>query len=139
MHSTHRIMSALCRRQRNRRLGVESSGPASTPATASLQPTRDQRTPGEDSNVHTELRILTKPWIMTISLMAGVLAAPTMVTGCATQPQYAEYHAHGVWSDSEMSFYLQWENDTHCEHRDYDKRDADEQSEYWNWRHSHSS
>ena len=89
--------------------------------------------------MYTEMRILSRPWIMTLSLMAGILAAPVMLTGCATNPQYAEYHNHhDVWSESEVGFYVTWENDTHRQHREWNDRDNREQQEYWSWRHSHS-
>jgi hypothetical protein len=89
--------------------------------------------------MYTEMRILSRPWIMTLSLMAGVLAAPMMLTACATNPQYAEYHGHhDVWTESEVSFYVTWESDTHRQHRNWNDRDAHEQQEYWSWRHSHS-
>ena len=73
-------------------------------------------------------------------LLAGALAAPLAVIGCAEHtyrvydPYHNDYHR---WDDHEVVFYTQWERDTHRDHRDFDKRDAAEQKEYWDWRHSH--
>jgi hypothetical protein len=78
-------------------------------------------------------------------LMATLLAVPAMVGGCAARvsagyrpydPYYNDYH---TWDNNEVVFYSQWEHDTHRDHRDFRKRSADEQKEYWTWRHSHDN
>jgi hypothetical protein len=75
-------------------------------------------------------------------LLAAALISLVMITGCAARasyrvydPDYDDYHR---WDGHETTFYLQWEGESHREHRDFDKRDKDEQKEYWNWRHKHS-
>ena len=74
--------------------------------------------------------------------LAAALASPVVITGCAAHagyrvydPDHEDYHR---WDDREVRFYGQWENETHREHRDFDKRNRDEQKEHWNWRHGHS-
>ena len=56
------------------------------------------------------------------------LAAPAVVSGCATHrvydPAYSDYH---VWNGQEVVLYQRWEGDTHREHKDFNKRPADEQ------------
>jgi hypothetical protein len=74
-------------------------------------------------------------------LLAAALISPVAITGCAARasyrvydPYYEDYH---VWDGHENGFYLRWESETHRDHRDFDKRDKNEQKEYWDWRHSH--
>jgi hypothetical protein len=71
------------------------------------------------------------------ALMISVaLAAPLVVTGCATHrvydPAYSDYH---VWNGQEVVYYQRWEGETRRDHRGFKKRPADEQKQYWTWRH----
>ena len=75
-------------------------------------------------------------------LLAAVFLSATLIAGCAARasyrvydPDHDDYHR---WDNHETSFYLQWEGESHREHRDFDKREKDEQKDYWNWRHKHS-
>jgi hypothetical protein len=77
--------------------------------------------------------------LFTWLLLAAVLAVPATVGGCAARvgyrtydPYYNDYH---TWDNNEVTFYTQWETNTHREHKDFRKRSADEQKEYWTWRH----
>ena len=74
-------------------------------------------------------------------LLAAVLAVPVIISsGCAARvetgrvydPYYSDYHA---WNGAEVTYYNQWETQTHRTHEDFSKRNSDEQKEYWNWRH----
>jgi hypothetical protein len=74
-------------------------------------------------------------------LLAAALISPLAITGCAARasyrvydPYYNDYH---TWDHGEVVYYQRWENESHRHHRDFNKRDKDEQKEYWNWRHSH--
>jgi hypothetical protein len=49
------------------------------------------------------------------------MASPLAMTGCRTQ---------------ETVYYEQWEHDTHRQHIDLNKRSAEEQREYQDWRRS---
>lgn len=74
---------------------------------------------------------------LTTAALAAALIAPAL-TGCAVHarvydPYYHDYHA---WN-GEVGYYSQWESDTHRDHKDFNKRSADEQKQYWDWRHSH--
>ncbi|MGA8223113.1 MAG: hypothetical protein WB780_15800 [Candidatus Acidiferrales bacterium] len=71
----------------------------------------------------------------------AALISPVAITGCAARasyrvydPYYNDYHS---WDHHEDVYYQRWEADTRRDHRDFDKRDKDEQKEYWNWRHNH--
>jgi hypothetical protein len=75
-------------------------------------------------------------------VMITALASPALVAGCAARvdtgyrvydPYYSDYH---VWDNNEAVYYSHWENDTHRDHRDFRKRNKDEQKEYWTWRHN---
>jgi hypothetical protein len=74
----------------------------------------------------------TRPWTSTLILMASLLTAPVVVSGC-----YAGYSHYHQWNDSEATFYVQWETDTHRDHKDYAQRAPDEQKQYWDWRDQH--
>ena len=70
-------------------------------------------------------------------LIATGIALPLLCNGCAARvrvydPYYHDYHG---WA-SEEPYYNQWERDTHRDHRDFNKRDKDDQKAYWDWRHS---
>lgn len=77
--------------------------------------------------------------------LTAVLAAPA-VTLAAPVPQDAavqvrvydrnhkDYHN---WDDHEEHAWGQFEVETHRNHHDYQHANKKEQSQYWNWRHSH--
>ncbi len=73
-------------------------------------------------------------------MISFALAAPAVVSGCATHrvydPAYSDYH---VWNGQEVVLYQRWEGDTHREHKDFNKRPADEQKMYWTWRHTQAN
>ena len=71
--------------------------------------------------------------------LTATLASIVVLTGCAAHasyrvydPDHEDYHR---WDDHETGFYVQWESETRREHRDFDKRDGDDQKQYWTWRH----
>ncbi len=69
-------------------------------------------------------------------LLAAAIITPVFTTGCAVHarvydPYYRDYH---VWA-TEEPYYTQWEHDTHREHTDFNRRSADDQKAYWDWRH----
>jgi hypothetical protein len=74
-------------------------------------------------------------------LLAVALFSPVVFSGCAVRasyrvydPGYGDYH---VWDGNEVVYYQRWEVETHRDHREFKKRHADEQKEYWTWRHNH--
>jgi hypothetical protein len=73
--------------------------------------------------------------------LASALIAPALTIGCAEHhyyraydPDHNDYHS---WNDNEVVYYRQWETEKRYDHRDFKRRDRDEQKEYWNWRHQH--
>jgi hypothetical protein len=74
-------------------------------------------------------------------LLATALALPLASIGCAEHHYYRVYdpyyHDYHRWDDRETVYYQRWETENHREHHDFRQRNADEQKEYWNWRHSH--
>jgi hypothetical protein len=73
-------------------------------------------------------------------VISFALAAPAVVTGCATHRvydlAYSDYH---VWNGQEVVLYQRWEGDTHREHKEFNKRPADEQKLYWTWHHAQAN
>jgi hypothetical protein len=74
-------------------------------------------------------------------LQAVLLLSPVVFSGCAARvtyraydPEYRDYHA---WDGVELGFYQNWESETHRDHRDFRKRNREEQKEYFEWRHHH--
>jgi hypothetical protein len=79
---------------------------------------------------------------LNLLVLASALISPVMLDGSAARasyhtydPYYTDYHR---WDDHETTYYVQWEAETHREHPDFEKRDKNEQKEYWDWRHNHS-
>jgi hypothetical protein len=73
--------------------------------------------------------------------LAVALFLPVVLGGCAVRGSYRVYdHGHAdyhVWDGNEVVYYEHWEAETHRGHREFKKRHADEQKEYWTWRHNH--
>ena len=72
--------------------------------------------------------------------LACILASPLFTTGCAVHarvydPEYHQYHA---WA-GEQGYYNQWEQNTHRQHMDYNKRSDADKKAYWDWRHSQTN
>jgi hypothetical protein len=70
-------------------------------------------------------------------LLAGGLMAPAIFSGCAARvryydPVYSDYHP---WGPPERAYYDRWVVETHRSHVEYPKLRAEEQREYWTWRH----
>jgi hypothetical protein len=74
-------------------------------------------------------------------LLAGALFFPVLLNGCAARASYRvydrSYSDYHVWDNSEVVFYQRWEFETHRDDQNFRKRHADEQTEYWVWRHNH--
>lgn len=73
--------------------------------------------------------------------LSGALAAAVMGAACAHHPYrvydayYSDYH---VWNGTEEGYYHSWATENHRDpNRDFRHIPAEEQKEYWNWRHSH--
>jgi hypothetical protein len=73
-------------------------------------------------------------------LLCAVSISPVLFTGCSARVGYRVhdpyYNDDHVWDSNEVAFYGRWENETHRSHVDFRKRSADEQKEYWTWRHN---
>jgi hypothetical protein len=72
-------------------------------------------------------------------LMAGVLVSSGLVAGCAGgervyDSSHRDYH---VWNRDESTRYQQWEGETHRDHAEFSGRKAEDQQQYWEWRHKH--
>ena len=67
------------------------------------------------------------PKNLPLSLLVAILACPVLMTGCKTQTT-TEYN------QQEPADYTQWEHETQRQHVDLEKRNADEQKEYHDWR-----
>jgi hypothetical protein len=65
-------------------------------------------------------------------LLATVLAAPILLSGCQTQAP-APATAAAPADDP----YVQWEHETHRDHLDIAKRTDDERKQYSDWHASH--
>lgn len=76
-------------------------------------------------------------------MMSAVVFLQFFLGSCAEHNTYrvydAYYHDHHNWDDREQSYYVQWENESHRDDRDFKSRSSEEQNEYWKWRHSHDS
>jgi hypothetical protein len=76
-------------------------------------------------------------------ILAAVIAAPVAIIA-APEPQavqvrvydrnHKDYHN---WDDHENHAWGLYLSDNHMETREYSKSSRRDQSNYWNWRHSH--
>lgn len=64
-------------------------------------------------------------------LLLAALTIPVLTTGCAPRRQVY------VWQPSEETYYVQWENETHRHHRDWNDRSNADHNAYWKWRKHH--
>ncbi len=62
-----------------------------------------------------------------------------ILTGCAARVRVydPEYHDYHYWNHTEVTYYQQWEHDTHRQHEAFNHRSQAEQNQYWQWRHQH--
>ena len=72
-------------------------------------------------------------------VLGGLLVA---MTGCQQQPPQVTVvdTAHGdthKWDEREAAAYQRWEAENTKPHQEYANRRPEEQSDYWNWRHTH--
>jgi hypothetical protein len=69
----------------------------------------------------------------------ALVLALTATTGCAGRVRYYDqYHSdYHTWNHGEDRAYHQYLGERHEQYRDYDKLNADQQRDYWNWRHDH--
>jgi hypothetical protein len=79
---------------------------------------------------------------LTSIALSAALASAMLLAGCSAHLSTG-YRVHDgyhnddhAWDDTEMGYYGRWENETHRHHEDFRRRSADEQREYWNWRHN---
>ena len=70
-------------------------------------------------------------------LLALALFWTMAFNGCSNRTYDTTYHDYHAWDSNEESSYQRWEAETHRDHQDFAKRNADEQKEYWTWRHNH--
>jgi hypothetical protein len=72
-------------------------------------------------------------------LLAAALVASPVFSGCAARVRYydEDHRDYHYWNHDEAVYYQRWENETHRDHKDFDRRSDEEKKEYWNWRHSH--
>ena len=74
-------------------------------------------------------------------LMSVMLFSQILLVACAEHNTYrvhdGYYGDYHNWDNREQAYYLQWESESHRDHRDFQKRSTSEQNDYWKWRHSH--
>ena len=73
-------------------------------------------------------------------IVSAAFTIPVIAAGCGPRvvrvydPYYSDYH---VWDSHERYYYNQWIVETNHPHREYRRLSADEQRQYWTWRHGH--
>jgi outer membrane murein-binding lipoprotein Lpp len=71
-------------------------------------------------------------------VLAAALLAAIPVSGCQRTTYIDEaHHDSHTWDSHEASLYAQWERETQRAHVDFERRNAADQREYWDWRHRH--
>jgi hypothetical protein len=72
-------------------------------------------------------------------LLAATCVGAALGSGCVARvglydPDHRDYHR---WDDREDRAYRQFLAERHEEYRGFQSRSADDQREYWRWRHDH--
>lgn len=67
------------------------------------------------------------------------LALSIMLVGLAACSSHRTYYESGgeVWGPGEVTYYDQWEVETHRPHIVWEQRSDDDRHAYWVWRHDH--
>ena len=75
-------------------------------------------------------------------ILATFFSSTMLFTGCSARVSTGYtvhdgyYNDDHVWDDHEIVFYNRWEGETRRDHRDFRSRPANEQKEYFTWRHN---
>jgi hypothetical protein len=69
-------------------------------------------------------------------LMTAAISSSALLAGCHVSYYDAEYHDNHPWNHDEVVYYGRWESETHSNHVEFRSRPANEQAEYWRWRHN---
>ena len=82
----------------------------------------------------TKLQKYISPIVLGIALLAGLAGA-----GCGVRYYDADHRDYHRWDrDEDRNYHVYWDDRHHNEpYRDYGKLNADQQRDYWNWRHDH--
>lgn len=79
--------------------------------------------------------------IKSFVLCVGFISA-VFIGGCSARVSTG-YRVHDgyygddhVWDNNEVVYYNRWEGETHRKHEDFRHRNANDQKEYWTWRHN---
>jgi hypothetical protein len=70
-------------------------------------------------------------------VLCAALISPLVISGCAARVYDYQGHDYHRWDRHERVYYQQWEVETHRRHQNYDRRDQQQQREYWQWRDNH--
>jgi hypothetical protein len=70
-------------------------------------------------------------------LIAALLLAPVGCKQTTVTVEDPDHHDSHRWDDHEVSAYQRWEAERQKPHQEFAGRKSEEQSDYWNWRHSH--
>lgn len=74
-------------------------------------------------------------------LLAALFATAVVSGACSSTPNrvYDPYYNDGhPWTRDEDRFYRRWEDQTHRQHVEINRRTAEEQHAYFDWRHNRS-
>lgn len=73
------------------------------------------------------------------TLLAGVLLAPVMITGCAVHAGFydADHRDYHRWRPAEQPHYNAWLAEKHRQPVSYEKLGDNDKQAYWDWRHDH--
>ena len=75
---------------------------------------------------------------LVLPLLAAAAMPVVFTTGCTVHagyydPYYNDHHQRA----HEEPYYDRWERDSHRRHEELNRRNKEEQREYWEWRHRH--
>ena len=77
--------------------------------------------------------------LLTLAILAVTIAGAALGSGCVARVGLydAEYRDHHRWDDHEDRAYRRFLGERHEDYRSFQSRSAEDQREYWRWRHEH--
>lgn len=71
-------------------------------------------------------------------VLAATMAGASLASGCVVEHYDRDHHDSHHWDSRQDHAYHRYLDERHREYRDYSQLSAEEQSDYWNWRHAHA-
>jgi len=73
----------------------------------------------------------------TALVLAAALAGTSLLSGCVVRDRVYEHDHSDHWDSREDAAYRRYLEERHREYRDFNRLNAEERHDYWDWRSRH--